>query len=146
MDNFVENIILGKEFHQTILAPVCDKYHMTHTEVVILLFLASNPKLNTATDIVKTRRMTKSLVSMSLKNLQERGLLSGEFVDGNHRTIHLNICSLATPIIEDAKKAQDIYFAVLSEGFSNDDIERFKGYLNKISENIKGYHHRVNNH
>ena len=73
MYNFVENIFLGKELYQTILAPVCDKYDMTHTEMVILLFLASNPHLNTATDIVKGRRMTKSLVSMSLRSLQERG-------------------------------------------------------------------------
>lgn len=143
MNNFVENIFLGRELHQTILAPVCEKHNMTHTEMVILLFLASNPKLNTATDIVKNRRMTKSSVSMSLRNLQDRGLISGEFVDGNHRTIHLSICNTANQIIEEAEAAQNKYFAILSDGFSEEDLEKFRGYFERVSENIKAYYYKT---
>jgi len=142
MYNFVENIFLGKELYQTILAPVCDKYDMTHTEMVILLFLASNPHLNTATDIVKGRRMTKSSVSMSLRSLQERGMVSGEFEDGNHRSIHLNICEDASRILEEANEAQDTYFSILSDGFSKEEIDIFRSYFERVTNNIKSYYYK----
>lgn len=142
MYNFVENIFLGKELYQTILAPVCDKYDMTHTEMVILLFLASNPHLNTATDIVKGRRMTKSSVSMSLRSLQERGMVAGEFEGGNHRSIHLNICEDARKILEEAKAAQETYFSILSDGFSKEEIDNFRSYFERVTNNIKSYYYK----
>jgi len=142
MYNFVENIFLGKELYQTILAPVCDKYDMTHTEMVILLFLASNPHLNTATDIVKGRRMTKSSVSMSLRSLQERGMVAGEFEGGNHRSIHLNICEDARKILEEAKAAQETYFSILSDGFSKEEMDNFRSYFERVTNNIKSYYYK----
>lgn len=142
MYNFVENIFLGKELYQTILAPVCEKYDITHTEMVILLFLASNPHLNTATDIVKGRRMTKSSVSMSLRSLQERGMVSGEFEGGNHRSIHLNICEDASRILEEAKTAQETYFSILSDGFSKEELDNFRSYFERVTNNIKSYYYK----
>lgn len=141
MYKFVENIFLGKELYQTILEPVCAKYNMTHTEMVILLFLANNPQLNTATDIVKCRRLTKSSVSMSVRTLQDKGLVAGGFEDGNHRSIHLNICDMASKIVEEAETAQNNYFAVLSNGFSKEDLENFRGYFERVSDNIKLYYY-----
>lgn len=38
----------------------------------ILMFLRSNPEHNTAADIVKIRKSTKSHVSTSLKELEKR--------------------------------------------------------------------------
>lgn len=142
MHSFVENIFLGKELYQTILAPVCDKYNMTHTEMVILLFLAKNPRLNTATDIVKSRRLTKSSVSMSVRTLENKGLVAGEFEDGNHRSIHLNICDVAANIIKEAEAAQNAYFAVLSNGFSIEELEKFRSYFERVSDNIKSYYYK----
>lgn len=39
------------------------------------MFLYNNPKYNTAADIVKVRKSTKSHVSTSLKLLEDKGLL-----------------------------------------------------------------------
>lgn len=141
MYNFIENIFLGKELYQTMLSPVCNKYDMTHSEMVVLLFLANNPQFNTATDIVKNRRLTKSLVSMSVRSLEEKGLIAGEFEGGNHRSIHLNICGIAEEIIKEADEVQNNYFEILSNGFNEDELENFKRYFERISENIKSYYH-----
>ncbi len=142
MYTFVENIFLGKELYQTILAPVCSKYNMTHTEMIILLFLAKNPQLNTATDVVKGRRLTKSSVSMSVRMLQDKGLVTGGFEDGNHRSVHLNICDVAANIVEEAEKAQDDYFSILSNGFSKEELENFRSYFDRVSDNIKSYYYK----
>lgn len=142
MYNFVENIFLGNELYQTIMSPVCCKYNMTHSEMVILLFLANNPQLNTATDIVKNRRLTKSLVSISVRDMEERGLIYGEFEGGNHRTIHLNVCDIAKNIVKEAEDAQNTYFQILSKGFSEEELINFRSYFERTLENIKSYYYK----
>lgn len=54
---------------------VCDRYQLTQMEYDILMFLHNNPKHNTAADIVKIRKSTKSHVSTSLKALENKGLI-----------------------------------------------------------------------
>lgn len=140
MHNILENIFLSRELYQTILAPVCIKHEMSHAEMVTLLFLAGNPELNTATDVVKGRRLTKSAVSMAVRSLNEKGLISGEFIDGNHRSIHLNVCDEAKHIIEEGQAAQNEFFAVMLDGFSETEKENLKDCLKRVSANIKTYH------
>lgn len=121
------------------IAPLCDKYNMTQAEMVVLLFLANNPQKNTATDIVEKRRMTKSSVSMAARELQEKGLIIGEYVDGNHRSIHLKICDNALNIIEDGKKAQKKFFDVLTRDFTEAERAAFKDYIIRVTSNIRNY-------
>lgn len=139
MQNFLENIFLGNELYHTILAPVCGKYNMTHTEMVILLFLAHNPHCDTASDIVRNRRFTKSSVSMAVRNLQERGLVTGEFTGGNRRSIHLSVSDQAHTIVEEAAQTQNTFFSILSDGFSPSELETFNRYFERVSHNIRSY-------
>ena len=61
--------------YEKVTGSVCEKYQLTHMEYDILMFLHNNPQHNTAAEIVKVRKSTKSLVSSSLKNLESRGLI-----------------------------------------------------------------------
>lgn len=140
MYNILENMFLSKELYQSILSPICAKHEMTKAEMVTLLFLAGNPELNTATDVVKGRRLTKSAVSMAVRSLQEKGLVSGEFIDGNHRSVHLSICDKAKSVVEDGQSVQNEFFSILTDGFSEAEIETLQNYFVRVSSNIKAYH------
>lgn len=61
--------------YEKVTGSVCEKYQLTHMEYDILMFLHNNPQHNTAAEIVKVRKSTKSHVSSSLKNLESRGLI-----------------------------------------------------------------------
>ena len=61
--------------YEKVTGSVCEKYQLTHMEYDILMFLHNNPHHNTAAEIVKVRKSTKSHVSSSLKNLESRGLI-----------------------------------------------------------------------
>ena len=61
--------------YEKVTGSVCEKYQLTHMEYDILMFLHNNPQHNSAADIVKVRKSTKSHVSSSLKNLESRGLI-----------------------------------------------------------------------
>lgn len=139
MNNLFENIFSSRDLYHSLMTPVCEKYGITHTELVILLFLANNPKLDTATDIVEKHRITKSSVSMSVRVLQERGLITGEFTDGNHRSIHLRVCEAASRIVKDGIEAQKRFLSVMTDGFSNQEKQNLRDYLERINRNIAAY-------
>lgn len=139
MNNLFENIFSSRDLYHSLMTPVCEKYGITHTELVILLFLANNPKLDTATDIVEKHRITKSSVSMSVRVLQERGLITGEFTDGNHRSIHLRVCEAAGRIVKDGIEAQKRFLSVMTDGFTDQEKQNLRDYLERINRNIAAY-------
>ena len=71
---------------------VCDRYQLTQMEYDILMFLYSNPEFNTAADIVKIRKSTKSHVSTSLKSLENKGLIEKKQSESNKKHI-ANTCN-----------------------------------------------------
>ena len=62
-------------YYELLSGEVCDRYGLTQMEYDILMFLHNNPQYNTAAEIVKIRKSTKSHVSTSLKNLESKGLV-----------------------------------------------------------------------
>ena len=62
-------------YYEVLSGEVCDRYGLTQMEYDILMFLHNNPQHNTAAEIVKIRKSTKSHVSTSLKMLEEKGLV-----------------------------------------------------------------------
>lgn len=151
MNDLLDHIFMSKELYQDILEPIREKYHISFSELIILLFLANHPGLDTATNIVEKRSLTKSAVSMSGRSLRERGLMTGEFTDGNHRSVHLKVSQKAEPIIQEARQAQKEYFNILVQDFSMEEKEDLKALLIKMNHNIQKYHndqkvyHKKNN-
>ena len=138
MFSIIDNIYASKGLYQELLGPVCKKYNLTDSEVVILLFLAGNDG-DTATDIVLRQRLKKSVVSVSLKDLLDRGLISSTYLDGNRKSAHLKVTEKAEEIIAEAKKVQDDYYKLLTEGLSKDEKNNLSSYLKIVNNNIKSY-------
>ncbi len=139
MNYVYESTFLCRELYQSVLTPLCIKYELTHAELIVLLFLSQNAQTDTASDIVKSRRLTKSAVSAAVHTLEKRGLVTGEYSDGNHRSIHLKICKEAEQIITEGKAAQNAFYKVLTNGFSEAEKSSLKEFLKRISLNIKTY-------
>ena len=79
---------------------VCEKYQLTQMEYDILMFLHNNPKHNTAADIVKIRKSTKSHVSTSLKALENKGLIERIHSARNKKHIEIVLLDKAEIIVE----------------------------------------------
>ena len=78
-------------YYESLTSSICDKYDLTQMEYDILMFLHGNPEFNTAADIVKIRKSTKSHVSTSLKSLENKGLIEKK-AEQNQQKTHRNFC------------------------------------------------------
>ena len=137
--NYFAHCIDVEELYKNEVAAVCEKYGLTYMEFTVLMFLANNPQYDTATQIVRYRHLAKSHVSISIRSLQERGLILGEHKGGNHRTIHLSVADKAKDIIADGRAAQSKFCEIIFAGFSREEVEMLQQFTEQVNRNIKEY-------
>lgn len=132
---FIRSQSLSKLYH-FLLKPLLDQYGLTQIEADILLFLANNPPMDTASDIVEKRHLSKSHVSVGVDSLVRRGYLARSCRDGNRKTIHLQPLPAADEVIAAGQAIQRQYAQCLFRGFDCDEISALSEMLNRIADNV----------
>lgn len=132
-----DGLSLFKKIYDQSLEPVCKKYQLTRMELDILLFLANNPGYDTAKDIIERRRLTKSHVSMSLKDLERRELVQKEYYPGNQKTAHLKLSSASIQMVAEGQQAQKKFFQTVFRDFNPEDVSRMEDYFERMRKNMQ---------
>ena len=126
-------------YYESLTRSVCGKYDLTQMEYDILMFLHNNPQHNTAADIVKIRKSTKSHVSTSLKTLENKGLVERKQSKENKKHIEIVILNKAESIIEDGMKAQKEFAKNVLDGLTEEEKYMCMAVFNKICANADAY-------
>lgn len=132
-----DGLSLFKKIYDQSLEPVCKKYQLTRMELDILLFLANNPGYDIAKDIIERRRLTKSHVSMSLKDLERRELVQKEYYPGNQKTAHLKLSSASVQMVSEGQQAQKKFFQTVFHDFNPEDVCRMESYFDRMQKNMQ---------
>ena len=132
-----EHFYAGKNLYEQMVMPVCKAHGLTYMEFTVLMFLQNNPKYDTAAQLVKIRRLSKSHVSVSVKGLQEKGLVKGVYYPGNQKTLHLQLTKKAEPVVEAGLAAQKAFGASLVRGFTPEEVAQLQYLTDKLHENMK---------
>lgn len=139
MNNYLAHCVDMEDLYGKMLAPVCERYGLTYMELTILLFLANNPRYDTATEIVKFRHLTKSHVSLTVRSLQIRELLVGRYQGGDRKTIHLRPTEAAAEMIAAGQAAQAQFYEVAFAGFSDEDKAYIRRMIERVGQNLKAF-------
>lgn len=124
-------------YYEMKVSGVCEKYQLRQLEYDILMFIYNNPEYNTAADIVRIRKSTKSHVSISLKVLEDRGFIERRVDKDNKKHVTINLLQLANEVIEDGKWAQKEFAQDMFEGLSEEEIKVFMNIFQKVYENAE---------
>lgn len=124
----------AKKKYAQLMEPICQSYGLTRNELDVLLFLHNNPEFDRAADVVAHRGMTKSHVSLSVTNLQNRGLLRGMPDPEDRRTVRLELQEEARRIAREGQEAQKRFFGRLFDGLSREDL----AFWQKLTETVCG--------
>lgn len=138
MDKFLESLYVNKELHTVMFESICHKYHITLTELLILIFL-NNYQLDTAKDIVKKLKIAKSHISSSIRDLEEKGYIECKYIGHDRRTIHLTVNESANEIISEGNTVLNQFTNVLIQGFSIEELLNLKDYIDRITKNANMY-------
>ena len=130
-------------YYELLSGEVCDRYELTQMEYDILMFLHNNPQLNTAAEIVKIRKSTKSHVSTSLKKLENRGFVKRIQSEDNKKHIEIVLLDRAALIVEAGLNAQKQFAQDVLSGLTEEErhmcIKVFDKICNNAEEHLKEY-------
>lgn len=106
-------------------------------EYDILMFLHNNPQYNTAAEIVKIRKSTKSHVSTSLRMLEEKGLIEKRQSEDNKKHIVIILLDKAKTIVNEGTAVQKQFARDILDGLSDEEMDMCKAVFEKIYENAE---------
>lgn len=125
--------------YEMLTRSVCDRYKLTQMEYDILMFLYNNPQYNTAADIVKIRKSTKSHVSTSLKFLEDRGLIEKKQSEDNKKHIQIFLLDPAHEIVRTGLNVQKQFMNNMFQGLTEEEMVMCKSVFRKICDNAENY-------
>ena len=108
-------------------------------EYDILMFLHNNPQLNTAAEIVKIRKSTKSHVSTSLKKLENRGFVKRIQSEDNKKHIEIVLLDKAEVIVKAGINAQKQFAKDVLSGLTEEEKHMCIDVFDKICNNAEKY-------
>lgn len=110
-------------YYEMLTAPTCDKYNLKKMEYDILMFLYHNPEYNTAADIVRIRKSTKSHVSTALKVLEDRGYITKKINKNNKKRVELFLEDSANEIVKEGLNVQNQFAHDMLQDLTQDEIK-----------------------
>lgn len=119
------------------MEPLCQEYGLTKKELDVLLFLHNNPEFDRAADIVVHRGLTKSHVSLSVTNLEARGLLLRRTDPEDRRTVRLELTPEASGICIRGRERQEDFFSKLFAGLSQEQLDLWLDIKQTLGRNIE---------
>ena len=124
-------------YYELLSGEICDRYELTQMEYDILMFLYHNPQHNTAAEIVKIRKSTKSHVSTSLKNLENKGLVERIQSKDNKKHIEIVLLDRAALIVEAGLNAQKQFAQDVLSGLTKEERHMCIKVFDKICNNAE---------
>lgn len=132
--NFIAEFDKAYDIHRK---RIMQRYDLSAIEVDVLLFIANNPTFNTASDIVRFRKIAKSHVSLAVKSLLQKGYITKYCDEQNRKLIRLSTTSAAEEMITYGQEEQRKFGTVLEQGISEEEKEQFKQYLTTLSQTLR---------
>lgn len=136
---FFDTVLRAKKEYSRTLEPICKQWGLTRNELDVLLFLLNNPELDRAADIVTHRGMAKSHVSLSVTNLEARGLLQRRTDSRDRRTVRLALTDTARSIAQTGRDAQRGFFTRLYRGLSEEELLQWRESILKVCKNVEEF-------
>ena len=136
LGSFFNAMGIAKKEYSRSLEPVCKRFGLTQNELAVLLFLHNNPSRDRAADIVSCRGIAKSHVSLSVSNLERRGILTRRYEPADRRSCHLALTQKGEEIAEAGAGRQRQFFEALYTGISPAEREQLRAISRKIMDNI----------
>ena len=114
------------------------EYRFTPNEIVVLLFLYNNaPVMDTASDIVRYRGISKGLVARSVESLCARGYLEAARDPDDRRIVHLKLKWEKNSIGPELEKKREDFCRRIEEGISGEELEITGRTLRALTENVE---------
>ena len=135
--NFMDKHKIIICYYSRLTRSICEKFGLTQMEYDILMFLHNHPQFNTAADIVKIRKATKSHVSTTLKTLQDNGLVRKIQSPDNKKRIEIELLEPAKKVIQEGLNVKTEFVNNLFQGLTEEEMRMWQSIFVKVCNNAE---------
>lgn len=125
-----------RQFHGLIYEDLASGLGLSQLEIDIILFLYNSPEYNTARDIVNYRGFAKSNVSTAVDSLKRKGYLTTYADPDSKKLQRLGLTPGKKESIALLRQCQKQEFAVMLDGFTEEDYQKLKLLMAQMDANI----------
>lgn len=129
--------------YETMTGGLCERYGFTRTETNVLSFLANNPGLDTARDIVEYRAIPKANVSQAVEQLIQKGMLTRRQDTRDRRHIHLELTERAAAPVQELAQLREEYKRILYQGLTPEEYALYQSLTDRITDNVNREMERI---
>lgn len=123
--------------YRKLCAQAVEEYGFTPNEILVMMFLANNPDLNSASDIAHYRNISKSLVAKSVEALCQKGYITTGKDRKDRRLVHLYLTEQSREVVEALRACRSGFLKKLYEGISERDMETISRAASVMNQNIE---------
>ena len=125
-----------KELYRLVFEPYGEMYHLTETEMEILLFLRDDSVYNTARDICKMRGIAKSNVSNGIRMLERKGYVSIRIDEENRKIHRLSLTEKSRPIAAELWQIYEECQERILDGITKEEVKAVYSFFEKCDVNV----------
>ena len=114
------------------------EYTFSPNEISILILLQNNNSITTSTQLRVVLGVSKALVSRSVTNLEQKGLITVKGIPNDKRISHIELTENAIPVLEKINIEIEKINQVLFKDIPTKDIQCMIETMNKMNEKIEG--------
>lgn len=103
----------------------------------LLMHLAHDRTLKAQSELAKRLDVSGATVANMLKSLEENGYISRSASNADGRCNEVSITSAGHEVVERSHAIFQQVESGMFEGFSDEELDRIGGYLNRIRENLR---------
>ena len=125
-----------KELYRLVFEPYGEMYHLTETEMEILLFLRDDSVYNTARDICMMRGIAKSNVSNGIRMLERKGYVSIRIDEENRKIHRLSLTEKSRPIAAELWQIYEDCQERILDGITKEEVKAVYSFFEKCDVNV----------
>lgn len=122
--------------YRKMCAEAVAEYEFTPAEIVVLMFLANHPEVNTSRDIANYRNISKGLVARAVDSLCRKGYLYAKKDENDRRLLHLYLGSQCEEIVERLQECKKMFWLEMHKGITEEQMEICQETIRRMYDNV----------
>lgn len=123
--------------YQRFCQGVIREYDLNATSFQVIMFLANNPRYNTARDLCQMRGIKTGIASVAVEQLIQMGYLERKTDAHDRRIQRLYVTDRADDLVLQGRQAQKEFAQTIANGLTQQEQETYFRLTDKLMEKIE---------
>lgn len=136
LQNYLAFLKKSETVYQKFCQNVVRQWNLNDTAFQVIMFLANNPRFNTARDLCRMRGIKTGIASVAVEQLIQTGYLERKTDPGDRRIQRLYVTDKASELVRQGREAQKEFAGAIASALTPEEMEAYYRLTDKMMAKI----------